>query len=117
MKAKIPTFLRIDKDIQAKQEYLDGFYKKYQKFDIEDLRKSVHDKLQRSIDDASHDFIVHKESVTTMLVKGEETNKNSDTLQGQIVRNRLENIQNITQTMEDSKRMLQQYDTQDSKKQ
>jgi hypothetical protein len=52
-----------------------------------------------------------------MLVKGEETNKNSDTLQGQIVRNRLENIQNITQTMEDSKRMLQQYDTQDSKKQ
>jgi len=46
-----------------------------------------------------------------MLVKGEETNKNSDALQGQIVRNRLENIQNITQTMEDSKRMLQQYGT------
>ena len=29
MKAKIPTFLRIDKDVIAKQEYLKGFYKKY----------------------------------------------------------------------------------------
>ena len=80
MKAKIPTFLRIDKDIQAKQAYLKGFYQKYQQFDIEDLSKSVRDKLQKSIDDASHDFIAHKESVTTMLVKGEETNKNSHTL-------------------------------------
>ena len=26
MKAKIPTFLRIDKDVVAKQEYLKGFY-------------------------------------------------------------------------------------------
>ena len=51
-----------------------------------------------------------------MLIKGEETNKNSDTLQGQIVRNRLENIQNISQTMEDSKKMLQQYGTQDFQK-
>tara|TARA_B110000503_G_C6964499_1_gene336536 strand:- start:312 stop:467 length:156 start_codon:yes stop_codon:yes gene_type:complete len=51
-----------------------------------------------------------------MLIKGEETNKNSDTLQGQIVRNRLENIQNISQTMEDSKKMLQQYGTQDVQK-
>jgi hypothetical protein len=29
MKAKIPTFLRIDKDVVAKQEYLKGFYEKY----------------------------------------------------------------------------------------
>ena len=29
MKAKIPVFLRIDKDVIAKQEYLKGFYTKY----------------------------------------------------------------------------------------
>ena len=67
MKAKIPTFLRIDKDIIAKQEYLKGFYQKYQQFDIEDLQKSVEDKLQKSIDDASHDFVAHKQSVHAML--------------------------------------------------
>lgn len=77
MKAKIPSFLRIDKDVQAKQEYLKTFYKKYQQFDIEDLSKSVRDKLQKSIDDASADFVAHKESVTAMLLKGEETNRNS----------------------------------------
>ena len=80
MKAKIPVFLRIDKDVIAKQEYLKSFYTKYQQFDIEDLKKSVQAKLQKSIDDASHDFIAHKESVTAMLVKGEETNRNSDQL-------------------------------------
>ena len=52
-----------------------------------------------------------------MLVKGEETNKNSHTLQGEIVRNRLDNIQNITTAMADSKRVLNEYETQDSKKQ
>jgi hypothetical protein len=40
----------------------------------------VHEKLQKSIDEASHDFIAHKESVTAMLIKGEETNNNSDEL-------------------------------------
>lgn len=49
-----------------------------------------------------------------MLVKGEETNKNSHTLQGEIVRNRLENIQNITTAMTDSKRILNEYESQDS---
>lgn len=44
--AKIPAFLRIDKDIIREREKLQDFFKEYMEFDIEDLNRDVRANLQ-----------------------------------------------------------------------
>jgi len=39
--AKIPNFLRIDKDVQLEREKLADFFKQYMEFDIEELDKEI----------------------------------------------------------------------------
>ena len=54
--AKIPAFLRIDRDIKNKRDNLQYFYKQYQDFDIEILNKEIRKKLLQNIEQASADF-------------------------------------------------------------
>ena len=77
VKDKIPAFLRIQKDVQAKREHLDYLYRQYQEYDIADMDEELRAKLQNMIQTASADFDQHQETVGGLLAKANKTNQNS----------------------------------------
>ena len=59
-------------------------------FDINDLDVEVKQSLVDKIEEASQEFYQHREKANQQLAQGEETNKNSLTLQNQTVALRID---------------------------
>lgn len=59
--AKIPAFLRIDKDVRNKREVLFDYYTQYQQFDINHLDEQVKNQMRQEIEAVSKDYKDHQE--------------------------------------------------------
>ena len=82
---KIPAFLRIDGDIQAKKKMLKEFHGNYMNFNIEGLDREVKNRLAQQIAIASEDYKMHKDQVDSLLRQGDDSNKNSLAKQNETV--------------------------------
>lgn len=82
---KIPAFLRIDGDIQAKKKMLKEFHQNYMNFNIEGLDREVKNRLAQQIAIASEDYKMHKDQVESLLRQGDDSNKNSLAKQNETV--------------------------------
>ena len=86
-------------------------------FDINDLDMEVKQALVDQIEAASQEFYQHREKANAQLLQGEETNRNSLTLQNQTVALRIDQNKNITSALQESKVSLNNLDQQNQQKQ
>ena len=82
---KIPAFLRIDRDVQARQQQLLDFFSQYMEFNIDELDYEMKEKLAKKIAEVSFDYNNHNKQVAQMLLHGAETNNNTQAIQDKII--------------------------------
>lgn len=107
---KVPAFLRIDQDIVRKKELLQEFHDQYMNYDIDEMAKHTKRDLQNRLIEAGAEFKTHVSQVNKMLKQGDETNKNSLTLQDETIGMRVQENQNITSALDESKKKLSTFD-------
>jgi len=115
--AKLPAFLRIDKNVQLEREKLADYFRQYMEFDIDDLDKEVRASLLRQIDEASREYGAHKQRVVDEVRIVQELNNGMKGLHSKTVEARNELNHDISQAMHKCKQNLSIIEHQNGEKQ